>query len=136
MLMDGFRRQAEPPPPSGSFWPQSLEPQHPGLQPPELQPPPLPPRRRRWYRRPGIILAILFGALFLWLAVTAPLSKSLHPIAPPGIVLLSADGRPIARRGAITDQPMSVTELHDQVPNAIVAIEDRRFYNHNRFNQL
>ena len=128
--MDGFRRQAEPPPPSGSFWPQSLEPQHPGLQPPELQPPPLPPRRRRWYRRPGIILAILFGALFLWLAVTAPLSKSLQPIAPPGIVLLSADGRPIARRGAITDQPVSVAELPDHVPNAFVAIEDRRFYTH------
>ncbi len=95
---------------------------------PEVQLPP--PRRRRWYLRPGIIIAMLFGLLFSWLAVTAPLSKSLQPIAPPGIVLVSADGKPIARRGAITDQPVSVTELPNHVPAAFIAIEDRRFYTH------
>jgi penicillin-binding protein 1A len=89
-----------------------------------------PPRRRPWYRRPLLIIGIVFGLLFAWLAVTAPLSKSLQPIAAPGIVLLSADGKPIARRGAISDQPVDITELPAHVPEAFLAIEDRRFYTH------
>jgi penicillin-binding protein 1A len=96
---------------------------------PELEQSP-PPPRRRWYRRPGLIILILLGLLVGWLAVTAPLSKSLQPIAPPGIVLLSADGKPIARRGAVTDQPVKVAELPRHVPQAFLAIEDRRFYMH------
>ncbi|MDQ3139500.1 MAG: penicillin-binding protein, partial [Pseudomonadota bacterium] len=62
------------------------------------------PRRRtqkRW-RIAAVVLA-LFLALVAWLAVTAPLSRSLQPIAAPGITLLSADGQPIARQGSITD---------------------------------
>lgn len=72
----------------------------------------------------------LFLALVAWLAVTAPLSRSLQPIAAPGITLLSADGQPIARQGSITDQPVAVADLPDYVPQAFLAIEDRRFYNH------
>ena len=53
----------------------------------------------------------LFAILFLWLLFTAPLSKSLEPIAAPGLTLLSAEGEPIARRGAITDQPVEVGGL-------------------------
>ena len=45
-----------------------------------------------------------------WLAITAPLSKSLQPIAPPQLTLLAADGTPIARRGAIVDAPVKVSE--------------------------
>jgi penicillin-binding protein 1A len=62
--------------------------------------------------------------------VTAPLSKSLQPIAAPGITLLSAEGKPIARRGAVTDLPVEVGELPAHVAAAFVAIEDRRFYDH------
>ncbi len=115
MLIDDFPAplSAEAPPPPGA--------QEIGLAP---------PRRRRWYRRPLVIIGIVFGLLFVWLAVTAPLSKSLQPIAAPGIVLLSADGKPIARRGAISDQPVDITELPDHVPEAFLAIEDRRFYTH------
>ncbi|HZG45718.1 MAG TPA: PBP1A family penicillin-binding protein, partial [Allosphingosinicella sp.] len=79
---------------------------------------------------PGIILLLLVGLLVTWLAVTAPLSKSLQPIAPPGIVLLSADGKPIARRGAVTDQPVNAAKLPKHVPQAFLAVEDRRFYMH------
>ena len=115
-----------------SFWPSQAPPQ---ATPPAEQPgfdvPPPPPRRRRpWFLRPMPILGIVLGALFLWLAVTAPLSKSLQPIAPPGLVLVSADGKPIARRGAVTDQPVAVEELPEHVPAAFLAIEDRRFYMH------
>jgi penicillin-binding protein 1A len=99
--------------------------------PPEFpQYPPAPPPRKRWYRRPTRIAAIIVALLIGWLAVTAPLSKSLQPIAPPGITLLASDGRPIARQGAVSDQPVDVRQLPDHIPQAVVAIEDRRFYMH------
>ncbi len=88
-------------------------------------------RRRRWWIVRGI--AALVGLLILivaWLAVTAPLSKSLEPIAPPQLTLLAADGTPIARNGAVIDKPVEVDKLPPHVVEAFLAIEDRRFYSH------
>ncbi|AXK42129.1 transglycosylase domain-containing protein [Erythrobacter aureus] len=88
-------------------------------------------RRKRWWA--GRILAGLIGlfiALVAWLAITAPLSKSLEPIAAPQITLLAADGTPIARNGAITDEPVEVAKLPPHVVEAFLATEDRRFYSH------
>ncbi len=65
-----------------------------------------------------------------WLAVTAPLSRSLRPPAPPSITLLTADGQFIARRGATIGDPVKIATLPAHVPQAFMAIEDRRFYTH------
>jgi penicillin-binding protein 1A len=76
---------------------------------------------------------ILLGLVLLvvtWLAVTAPLHKSLQPVVAPSITLLSAEGVPIARRGATILAPVDVTKLPPYVGRAFVAIEDRRFYTH------
>ncbi len=73
---------------------------------------------------------MLLAAIFIWLAFTAPLSKSLQPIAPPRVTLLSADGQPIARNGAVIDRPVKAADLPDHVKQAFLAIEDRRFYSH------
>ena len=81
----------------------------------------------------GWVIAGLLALLMLvvaWLAVTAPLSRSLKPIAPPSVSLMSADGHLIARRGAIIDRPVSMADLPKHVPQAFMAIEDRRFYSH------
>jgi penicillin-binding protein 1A len=75
------------------------------------------------------VLAI-FMMLVAWLAITAPLSRSLKPIAPPSITLVSEDGQIIARKGAIIDKPVAIADLPKQVPDAFIAIEDRRFYSH------
>lgn len=87
-------------------------------------------RKRWWFVR--IIAAILFLFILLvgWLALTAPLNKSLEPIAPPQITLLASDGTPIARSGAMVAEPVDVSKLPDHVTGAFMAIEDRRFYNH------
>ncbi len=45
-------------------------------------------------------------------------------------MLLAADGQPIARNGAVIDQPVKAVLLPAQVKNAFLAIEDRRFYTH------
>jgi penicillin-binding protein 1A len=83
-----------------------------------------------WFSRVLAALLALLILLALWLAFTAPLSKSLQPIAPPQITLLAADGTPIARNGAIVDEPVRVEKLPPHVVQAFLAIEDRRFYSH------
>ena len=88
-------------------------------------------KTRWWWISRTIATSIaLFMLLLLWLAVTAPLSKSLQPIAPPRITLLASDGTPIARNGAIVDKPVDVRELPPHVVQAFLSIEDRRFYSH------
>lgn len=96
--------------------------------------PPERPRRKirwgRWIARgmgAGIILLVIAIA---WLAVTAPLSRSLQPPTPPSITLTADDGTPIARRGAIIGAPVDAAKLPAHVSEAFMAIEDRRFYSH------
>jgi penicillin-binding protein 1A len=91
-----------------------------------------PPRRRRLiplrYVFAGLLLIAM--AAVAWLAVTAPLSRSLEPIAPPSLTLAAADGTPIARRGAVFAKPVAIAALPAHVPQAFIAIEDRRFRRH------
>jgi penicillin-binding protein 1A len=87
------------------------------------------PKRRRW----PLVLYSAFGVfalLLAWLVITAPLSRAMEPLENPALLLLSEDGRPIARRGAIKEAPVDVTRLDPLTPAAFVAIEDRRFYRH------
>jgi penicillin-binding protein 1A len=128
---DPFWRAASPPPPP------SVPP-----VPPEGTPPPgeegtnLPAIRKRfrfrwrWLSWAVAGLILLFVLAVAWLALTAPLSKSLQPPAPPSITLLSAEGQPIARRGAVIAEPVDVTRLPKHVGEAFIAIEDRRFFGH------
>ena len=87
-------------------------------------------RKRWWIVRIFAAVLLSFFLIVAWLAVTAPLSKSLEPIAPPQITLLAADGTPIARNGAIMGEPVDLQKLPDHVTEAFLAIEDRRFYDH------
>lgn len=99
--------------------------------PPEQEAAPEPPRRR-WIKKRHIAagIVLLFMLAIGWLAITAPLSRSLQPIAPPSITLLASDGTPIARKGAIVAQPVRLSELPKHVPQAFIAIEDRSFRSH------
>src|SRR5687768_8565736 len=71
-------------------------------------------------------LVILIAVLF----TTAPLSKSLQPITAPSLTLLSAEGVPIARRGAVVEAPVDPAALPAHVVQPFLAIEDRRFFSH------
>ncbi len=92
------------------------------------------PRRRggigRWIIRGTGIGIVLLVIAIIWLAFTAPLSKSLQPPTPPSITLTASDGTPIARRGAIIGKPVDAATLPPHVIQAFLAIEDRRFYSH------
>ena len=123
---DPFWRAAPPPPPVPAE----------GVPPSVEEGASLPAIRKRFRFRwrwvswglAGFIL--LFVLAVAWLALTAPLSKSLEPPAPPSITLLSAEGKPIARRGAVIAAPVDVAKLPKHVGAAFVAIEDRRFFGH------
>jgi penicillin-binding protein 1A len=100
--------------------------------PAEAEPPvPQPPAwRERWVKRALKIALALFALVVVWLIVTAPLSSSLQPAGAPGLTVLSAEGEPIARRGAIMAEPVDVTRLPPYIGQAFVAMEDRRFFRH------
>jgi penicillin-binding protein 1A len=83
-----------------------------------------------WISRTLAAGLLLLFIIILWLAFTAPLSKSLQPIAPPRITLLAWDGTPIARNGAVVDKPVKVKDLPPHLVQAFLSIEDRRFYSH------
>ncbi|HEX8216605.1 MAG TPA: transglycosylase domain-containing protein [Allosphingosinicella sp.] len=104
----------------------------PGLPAGSEAPPPQKPKRTRWQtvKRVLIIFAILLAVIIAWLALTAPLSKSLEPINAPSLTILAANGEPIARRGAVIDEPVDVRRLPRHVWQPFVAIEDRNFYSH------
>src|SRR3546814_17837563 len=65
----------------------------------DMAPPPPPPvtetRRRKWMRRLSrgfAIFCVFFLLLVGWLALTAPLSTSIAPLAPPQITSLTSAG--------------------------------------------
>jgi penicillin-binding protein 1A len=86
--------------------------------------------RRRWWRWGFTAFAALLLVTLLWLIVTAPLGRALEPLDDPAMLLLSQEGRAIARRGAVKDEPVEVTRLDPLTPAAFIAIEDRRFRSH------
>ncbi|MDR7116889.1 transglycosylase domain-containing protein [Caulobacter sp. BE254] len=109
------------------------------LAPADPTPPEAPPAPRAkppvWKRRPwliggaaAVVLAVIaFVASLLW---SLPLGRALEPLANPTLVIVAADGSPIARRGSYKEAPVDVAKLPAYVPGAFIAIEDRRFYKH------
>jgi penicillin-binding protein 1A len=52
------------------------------------------------------------------------------PDRPPNIQILAVDGRLIGNRGDTGGEAVNLSELPPYVPNAVIAIEDRRFRTH------
>ena len=117
------KAEAAPPPPPTvepfSYFDQAPEPPVPATRP-----------RRPWLRWSFTAAGALLLVILLWLIVTAPLGRALEPLPDPAMLIVSSEGRPIARRGAIKEAPVEVAKLQPHTPAAFVAIEDRRFYRH------
>ncbi len=97
---------------------------------PDAAPAAKPKKFRRYWKYALYGFAGLMLVTLLWLIVTAPLSRALEPLDDPAMLLVSAEGKPIARRGAIKDRPVTIPELDPLTPAAFIAIEDRRFRRH------
>ena len=96
--------------------------------PPDQSPVPRPRRRRLRYI--FYALSALLLVTLLWLVITAPLGRALEPLDDPAMLFLSQEGVPIARRGAMKDEPVEIARLSPLTPAAFIAIEDRRFRRH------
>jgi penicillin-binding protein 1A len=83
----------------------------------------------------GAVLALWaviagIGAL-VWIGIHLPPIQSLEiPKRPPSVLILGDNGATLATRGDMGGAAVPLSELPDYVPNAFVAIEDRRFYSH------
>lgn len=75
----------------------------------------------------SIALAVTLG--YFWFSLN---QKGLLqiPELQPGIMLLAEDGTVLSEQGAFFGDQVRVAELPDYVPNALIAIEDRRFRSH------
>ncbi|MBX2806477.1 MAG: PBP1A family penicillin-binding protein [Hyphomicrobiales bacterium] len=59
-----------------------------------------------------------------------PLENTLRPAADRPLLLIDANGEPFARRGDCTAAPVTVKDLPPHFIDALLAMEDRRFYSH------
>ena len=62
--------------------------------------------------------------------VRYPIEQTLRPAIKRPLVLLTADGQPFAKRGDCMAAPVTIDELPQHFIDALVAMEDRRFYSH------
>src|SRR6202040_1417147 len=79
----------------------------------------------------GLWLLIAGIAAIVWVGAHLPAIQSLEvPKRPPSIEILGADGRVLATRGDMGGAAVPLKELPAYLPQAFIAIEDRRFYSH------
>jgi penicillin-binding protein 1A len=78
-----------------------------------------------------IVLTVAAGGAVAYYASKLPNITSWQvPERPPNIMVRAADGTVIANRGATGGANVTLEELPPYVYQAVVAIEDRRFYHH------
>lgn len=135
---DARQRESEPPP-------ASPPPVQTDAAPASAQPAASDPARRRrwmpgWFARRsrlgkvaiagslGVLLLLVVASLVA--SATLPLSRSLQPLPDPALTFLDANGEVFARRGGYKEAPVTFEEIPPHLIDALVAMEDRRFFYH------
>ncbi|MFD2238873.1 transglycosylase domain-containing protein [Aureimonas populi] len=97
-----------------------------------------PPRKRRTFfghiARLALVVAF-WGAVAVagivgYFAMTLPQEAWVVPDRPPNVKIVSYDGELLADRGLTGGEAVSLDQMSPYIPQAVIAIEDRRFYNH------
>jgi penicillin-binding protein 1A len=101
---------------------------------------PHPRGRRIWFRVLRFTLvaaiwgALALGAALLWFARDLPRPEAaLDAVRRPSLTLLDRGGLVIARFGDTVGEPLHLADLPPYLPEAVVAVEDRRFWSHRGF---
>jgi penicillin-binding protein 1A len=131
-----FRRSAPAPLPPAPYEPEPYEIE---WYEEEEEPPPRRRRRRRSWRwrlvRWAIVLAVwgafLGGGALLWFAVDLPRPETaLENVRRPSLTLLDRSGLVFASYGDVVGEILHLPDLPPWLPEAAVAVEDRRFWSH------
>ncbi|MGA3398749.1 MAG: PBP1A family penicillin-binding protein, partial [Acetobacteraceae bacterium] len=94
------------------------------------------PARRRFRLLRWAIIATIWGALalallLLWFARDLPRPESaLDATRRPSLTLEDRTGHVFASFGDVVGEPLRLTEFPPYLPQAVVAVEDRRFWHH------
>ncbi len=95
-------------------------------------------KRRSWFwRLAGFVvvagfwagLAAVLAFAFIWFSLDQRGLLQI-PKREPGIMILANDGTSLAQEGSFFGDAAKIGQLPDYVPNAVIAIEDRRFRSH------
>ncbi|PTM97233.1 transglycosylase domain-containing protein [Mycoplana dimorpha] len=79
----------------------------------------------------GIWGGMGIGALVLYYGAQMPSARTWSiPARPPNVKIVARDGSPIANRGTTGGEALSLEQMSPYIPQAVIAIEDRRFYSH------
>jgi penicillin-binding protein 1A len=79
----------------------------------------------------GIWGSILLGLIVLWFVQDMPdLNKLQSNVRTPSVTIQTLDGSVIATYGHVFEEMVRVQDLPAHVPQALMAVEDRRFYYH------
>jgi penicillin-binding protein 1A len=79
----------------------------------------------------GIWGVIGIGGLVLYYGAQMPAASSWAiPDRPPNMKITAIDGSVIANRGATGGEALALEEMSPYLPQAVMSIEDRRFYSH------
>ncbi|MCV6546578.1 MAG: penicillin-binding protein [Cohaesibacter sp.] len=80
---------------------------------------------------------IAIAAIVLYYGAQLPQSSDWQiPDRPPNVQILSHDGGLIANRGKTGGQEVRLSSLPPYLPDAVIAIEDHRFYSHFGFDPI
>ncbi len=98
----------------------------------------IPSKKRQWLKRPFLwaLNLLIWGVLFsggaaLWYSYDLPDIKRLESVTrKPSVTLLARDGSLMATYGDLYGSIVEAKNLPPYVPQAVMAIEDRRFYHH------
>src|ERR1051326_1787437 len=84
-----------------------------------------------WGAVAGLWAVVAAAGTLIRVALPLPPIQSLEiPKRPPSVLILGDTGATLATRGDMGGAAVPIGELPDYVPNAFIAIEDRRFYTH------
>ena len=85
----------------------------------------------RWSLIAGIWGVIALGAVLGWYALQLPPIGALEDMTRrPAVTVLASDGAMLANYGDLYGTAYAVKDLPPYLPQAVIAIEDRRFYHH------
>jgi penicillin-binding protein 1A len=70
------------------------------------------------------------GVLVFYAAQMPSASTWAIPDRPPNVKIMDVHGRQVANRGMMGGESIGLHEMSPYIPQAVVAIEDRRFYSH------